>query len=95
LTPRHRTRRVEDEIAAQVKQHVVGGKQPTARAACLRDDEAVEWVSLGLEAQGVTGVLRDALEHAAGFVFAVAPPPEAGFSLDNSLSYAQWIRRLP
>ena len=52
-------------------------------------------VSVGLEARGAPELLRPALEHAAGLLFAVAPPPGAGisFSLDNSQSYVEWLHR--
>ena len=55
-----------------------------------------QYVSVGLEARGAAGLLRAALEHAAGLVFAVAPPPGSGFSfsLENSQSYAQWLARI-
>ena len=55
-----------------------------------------QYVSVGLEAHGAAGRLRAALEHAAGLIFAVAPPPGSGFSfsLENSQSYAQWLARI-
>jgi hypothetical protein len=37
-------RRVDDEIAAQIEQHMVGGKELEPGAGCLRDYEAVERV---------------------------------------------------
>jgi hypothetical protein len=50
-------------------------------------------VSLGFEARGAPGLLRDALEHAVGLVFTVAPPPAgSGFTVDNSLSLDRWLR---
>lgn len=53
------------------------------------------FASVGLEARGAPELLRPALEHAAGLVFAEAPPPGAGFSfsLDNSQSYVEWLHR--
>ena len=55
-----------------------------------------QYVSIGLEARGAAGLLRAALEHAAGLVFAVPPPPGSGFSfsLENSQSYAEWLARI-
>jgi len=55
-----------------------------------------QYVSVGLEARGAAGLLRAALEHAVGLVFAVAPPPGSGFSfsLENSQSYIQWLARI-
>jgi hypothetical protein len=51
------------------------------------------WTSLGFEARGAPALLRDALERAVGLVFAVAPPPAgSGFTEDNSLSFARWLR---
>jgi hypothetical protein len=69
---------------------------PAARAGCLVELTQVHvragsWWSVGFEATGSAGLLRAALEHAADLVFAQALPPDAEFSLDNSLSYAQWL----
>ena len=60
------------------------------------DIGTAQYVSVGLEARGAAGLLRAALEHAAGLVFAVAPPPGSGFSfsLENSQSYAEWLARI-
>jgi hypothetical protein len=57
---------------------------------------AARYMSVAFEARGVHELLRPALEHAVGLVFAVAPPPESGFrfGLDNSQSYPQWLHRL-
>lgn len=57
---------------------------------------AAHYVSVGFEARGDSELLRPALDHAAGLVFAVAPSPESGFSfgLDNTQSYSQWLHRL-
>jgi hypothetical protein len=53
------------------------------------------YASVGFEARGAPELLRPALDHAAGLVFALAPPPEPGFSfrLDNSQSYARWLHQ--
>ncbi len=57
---------------------------------------AAPYTSVGFEARGAPELLRPALEHAIGPVFAVAPPPESGFifSLGNSRSYIQWLHQL-
>ena len=57
---------------------------------------AARYMSVGFEARGVPELLRPALEHAVGLVFAVAPSPESGFSfgLGNSQSYAQWLHQM-
>jgi len=44
------------------------------------------WWSVGFEATGSVRLLRGAVEHAAGLVFARALPPGVQFSLGNSLS---------
>ena len=58
---------------------------------------AEHYASVGLEARGAPELLLPALEHAAVLLFAVAPPPGTGlsFSLDDSQSYAEWLRRRP
>ena len=53
------------------------------------------WWSVGFAATGPVRLLRGALEHAAGLVFARALPPEVQFSLDNSQSYAHWLGQRP
>jgi hypothetical protein len=50
------------------------------------------WWSVGLEAAGSAGLLRDALQHAVDLVFARPLPAGAGRSLDDSRSRAQWPR---
>ena len=51
--------------------------------------------SVGFEATGPAGLLRDALQHAAELVFATPLPPGVQFSLANSQSYAQWLGQRP
>ncbi|MGA2829943.1 MAG: hypothetical protein ABSF03_27985 [Streptosporangiaceae bacterium] len=53
------------------------------------------WWSVGFEAAGSSGLLRDALQHAADLVFAQPLPTGAGLSLDNCRSYAQWLSQPP
>lgn len=58
---------------------------------------AEHYASVRLEARGAPELLLPALRHAAGLLFAVAPPPGTGFSfsLDNSQTYAEWLHRRP
>ena len=53
------------------------------------------WWSVGFEATGPVRLLRGALEHAVGRVFARALPPGVQFSLGNSRSYAHWLGQRP
>ncbi len=53
------------------------------------------WWSLGFEATGPPGVLRDELEAAAGRVFAQALPGGVELGAGASLSYAEWLHRRP
>ncbi len=52
------------------------------------------WWTTGFEATGPLGLLGDALQHAAGLVFATPLPDGIEFGLDNSRSYAQWLSQL-
>jgi hypothetical protein len=47
-------------------------------------------------ARSEPGLLRPALEHAIGPIFAVGPPPGSGFifSPGNSQSYGQWLYQM-
>jgi hypothetical protein len=51
------------------------------------------WWSVGFEATGPAGLLREALEGAAEVVFAQPPPARLG--LASSRSYAQWLSQWP
>jgi hypothetical protein len=53
------------------------------------------WWSVGFEATGPAGLLRSALDHAAGSMFAQALPAELALSLDKSRSYADWLTGRP
>jgi hypothetical protein len=53
------------------------------------------WWTVGFEATGAERLLRGAVEHAAGLVFAQALPPGVQFSPDNSQSYAHWLGQRP
>jgi len=75
-------------------------RPPAAVAGCMAELTEVwvrgeRWWSVGFEATGPVRLLRGALEHAAGLVFAQALPPGVQFSLDNSQSYAHWLGQRP
>ena len=80
-------------------QDPVPGPSP-AGTGCMAElteadaDGRLMW-TVGLEATGSAELLLDAVQHAVGLLFASPPPPEAGFSLGNSCSYAQWLYREP
>ena len=57
------------------------------------DGEA--WWTLGFEATGPANALRAELEAAAALVFAQALPGGVELGMDDSTSYAQWLRRQP
>jgi hypothetical protein len=50
------------------------------------------WWTLGFEATGPADTLRSQLEAAAALVFAHAPPGVVELGVDDSMSYAQWLR---
>ena len=51
-----------------------------------------DWWSLGLEATGPGDGLRPVLGATAEFVFARPLPPGVDLRLQDSLSYAEWLR---
>jgi hypothetical protein len=51
-----------------------------------------DWWSLGLEAAGPGDLLRPVLAATAAFVFARPLPPGTDLRLQDSLSYAEWLR---
>jgi hypothetical protein len=53
-----------------------------------------DWWTLGFEATGPPGLLRSALQAAAGLVFARALPGGVEPGPDHSRSYAQWCGQL-
>jgi len=77
------------------------GRDPAASPAAVQAGCAVEltqvqlrgepWWSLGFEATGPAELLRAALDHAAGVIFARPLPAGVDFSLDTSRSYAAWL----
>jgi hypothetical protein len=54
--------------------------------------EHQDWWSLGLEATGPAGALRRGLEATAALVFSRALPDGADLRIDDSRSYADWLR---
>ena len=65
-----------------------GGCVAELTQACVRGEA---WWSLGLEATGPAGLLRDALDHAAGLLFTQPLPAGIELSLDRSRSYMDWL----
>lgn len=53
-----------------------------------------DWWTLGFEATGPDDALAGQLDAAAALVFAQALPGAAELHMDDSMSYAQWLRRL-
>jgi hypothetical protein len=53
------------------------------------------WWTLGFEATGPAGLQRSGLEAAAAVVFAQALPCGVVLGLEDSMSYAQWLRSRP
>jgi hypothetical protein len=51
-----------------------------------------DWWSLGLEATGPADLLRAGLESTAALVFAQALPGGLELRVDDSASYAEWLR---
>jgi hypothetical protein len=75
-------------------------RPPSDVAGCMAELTEIwvrgeAWWSVGFEATGPVRLLRGALEHAVGLIFAQALPPEVQFSLDNSQSYAHWLGQRP
>jgi hypothetical protein len=57
------------------------------------DADGGTWWTLGFEATGPPDALRSQLEAVAAFVFAHALPAGLNLGLNESRSYAQWLRR--
>jgi len=53
------------------------------------------WWTMGFEATGPAEALRGELDAAAALVFAQALPGGLELGMDDSTSYAQWLRRRP
>jgi hypothetical protein len=54
-----------------------------------------DWWSLGFEATGPGDLLRTGLEATAALVFTQALPDGAELRMENSASYAEWLRARP
>ena len=52
-----------------------------------------DWWTLGFEATGPTDLLRSELQATVALVFAQAPPGGVEPGMDDSRSYAQWLRQ--
>lgn len=78
-------------------QDPVPGPSP-AGTGCMAElteadaDGRLMW-TVGLEGTGSDEFRLDAVQHAVGLLFTSPLPPEAGFGLDNSWSYTQWLYR--
>ena len=78
----------------------VGVPGPGEEARCAVeltefDVHGKAWWTLGFEATGPADSLRGELDAAAALVFDQAPPGGVELGMDNSRSYAQWLRRRP
>jgi hypothetical protein len=72
------------------------GKEPRCEAELTEvRTEGEAWWTLGFEATGPGDLLRRELEATAALVFAEALPGGAEPGLDDSRSYAEWLRRRP
>jgi len=65
-----------------------GGCVAELTQACVSGEA---WWSLGFEATGPGGLLRGALDHAAGQLFAQPLPTGIELGLDRSRSYLDWL----
>jgi hypothetical protein len=78
----------------------VGGPGPDGEPRCAVELTEVDvdgeaWWALGFEATGPAEALRGELDAAAALVFGQGLPGGAELGMDNSGSYAQWLRRRP
>jgi hypothetical protein len=90
----------------RISQFSLGGGPAQARGPELSKQQgcAVEltevrtrgeaWWTLGFETTGPVNTLRSELDAAAALVFAQALPGGMELDIDDSSSYAQWLRRL-
>jgi hypothetical protein len=72
-----------------------GGEARCAVELTEVDVRGEAWWTLGFEATGPAESLRSELDAAAALVFGQALPEGAELGMDNSRSYAQWLRRRP
>jgi hypothetical protein len=73
----------------------LGGEPACAVELTEVDVGGEAWWTLGFEATGPAEALRSELEAAAALVFGQALPGGVELGMDNSRSYAQWLRRRP
>ena len=72
------------------------GKEPRCAVELTEVDvRGGPWWTLGFEATGPADALRSELNAAATVVFAHALPGGMELGMDDSQSYAQWLRRQP
>ena len=72
------------------------GEEPRCAVELTEFDVRGEaWWNLGFEATGPAEALRSELDAAAALVFGQALPGGMELGMDNSRSYAQWLRRRP
>ena len=72
------------------------GEEPRCAVELTEFDVRGEaWWTLGFEATGPAEALRSELDAAAALVFGQALPGGMELGMDNSRSYAQWLRRRP
>jgi hypothetical protein len=73
----------------------LGGEPRCAVELTEVDVHGEAWWTLGFEATGPAEALRGELDAAAALVFAQALPGGLELGMDDSKSYAQWLRRRP
>jgi hypothetical protein len=72
------------------------GEEPGCAVELTEVDVRGEaWWTLGFEATGPAETLRRELDAAAALVFGQALPGGVELGMDDSTSYAQWLRRRP
>jgi hypothetical protein len=72
------------------------GEEPGCAVELTEVDVRGEaWWTLGFEATGPAETLRSELDAAAALVFGQALPGGVELGMDDSTSYAQWLRRRP
>jgi hypothetical protein len=72
-----------------------GGESGCAVELTEVDVHGEAWWTLGFEATGPGEARRSELDAAAALVFAQALPGGVELGMDDSTSYAQWLRRRP
>jgi hypothetical protein len=75
--------------------HGLGGEPRCAVELTEARVGCAAWWTIGFEATGPVGLQRSGLEAAAAVVFAQALPCGVKLGLEDSMSYAQWLRARP